>query len=157
MPQEHASLLQRLRRLIAARASDGDSAEAVVKMERKVSQLDKRIDLLTQRHHDDRLLLRRIARLLEERQAADGADTEAAAVTAPGVTFVAGDWVELRACPFCGHGASTLVCEYNRFLFFDSAPDEAARVYNYALCHGCGVVYATRRPAGRRYREMLSG
>jgi len=34
-------------------------------------------------------------------------------------------------------------------------PDEAAAIYNYALCHDCGVVYAQRRPAGERYRWLL--
>jgi hypothetical protein len=54
----------------------------------------------------------------------------------------------LAACPVCGHEERTPVCRFNRFAMFASQPDERAGIYSYALCHGCGVVYATRRPEG---------
>src|SRR5204862_2712098 len=44
---------------------------------------------------------------------------------------------------------------YNRFILFDRVPDPACAIYNYSLCHACGVVYAERRPAGERYKWLL--
>lgn len=134
-----------------------DQGDPVVKLEKKFSQLDKRVDLLTRWHQDDRLLLRRIARVLEERNGGGDEPAEAPPLTPPMAPSAPGDWRDLRACPLCNHGEATLVCEYNRFFLADSAPDEAAKIYNYSLCHGCGVVYAARRPVGRRYRELLTG
>src|SRR6266850_4594486 len=61
----------------------------------------------------------------------------------------------LEQCPVCGGAESTKVSRYNRFVLFDRVPDAAAPIYNYSLCHGCGVVYAGRRPAGERYRWLL--
>jgi len=37
----------------------------------------------------------------------------------------------------------------------DKAPDPSAVRYDYAVCHGCGVLYASRRPKGSRYRFLL--
>ena len=59
--------------------------------------------------------------------------------------------VELIECPACGGAGRTLVCRFNRFAVSERAPDERAATYNYSLCHDCGIVYATRRPAGARY------
>ena len=67
----------------------------------------------------------------------------------------AGPILTLDECPVCGGMESTKVSRYNRFVLFDRVPDSAAAVYNYALCHACGVVYAERRPAGERYRWLL--
>lgn len=67
----------------------------------------------------------------------------------------AGPILELAACPLCGAPARTLVSEFNRFVLYDELPDEAAARYDYSLCHGCGVVYATRRPGGERYRWLF--
>ena len=61
----------------------------------------------------------------------------------------------LEQCPVCGGAESTRVSKYNRFALFDRTPDAASAIYNYSLCHGCGVVYAARRPAGERYRWLL--
>src|SRR5258706_11603119 len=61
----------------------------------------------------------------------------------------------LEQCPVCGGTESTRVSRYNRFILFDRVPDAAAPIYNYSLCHACGVVYAERRPAGERYRWLL--
>ncbi len=63
--------------------------------------------------------------------------------------------VELTACPACGQQEWTPVCEFNRFLVVDSAPDPHAARYDYALCHHCGVVFARHRPVGTRYRTFL--
>lgn len=62
----------------------------------------------------------------------------------------------LDACPLCGTEARTLVCTYNRFILFDDRPDEASALYDYSLCHGCGVVYAVNRPIGERFRHLLA-
>ena len=157
MREQRPSILRRLRRLIEPAGAAQDSA--VSKLEKKYSQLDKRIDLLTRWHQDDRLILRRIARVLEDGRPGRGepaAEPTIVPPIAPPITPSAPeDWEELRACPICTHTGATLVCEYNRFLLADSAPDEASKVYNYSLCHGCGVVYAARRPIGRRYRALL--
>src|SRR5438067_9093697 len=66
-----------------------------------------------------------------------------------------GPIVTLDRCPMCGGVESTRVSKYNRFILFDRVPDSAAAVYNYSLCHACGVVYAARRPAGARYTWLL--
>jgi SAM-dependent methyltransferase len=63
--------------------------------------------------------------------------------------------VELADCPVCGTTESTPVSEFNKLLLLESGVDNDAPVYNYALCHGCGVVHARRRPVGRRYRYIL--
>ena len=63
--------------------------------------------------------------------------------------------VELRACSVCGHDALTGVCEFNRFLLSETAPDADAIRADYALCHRCGVVFARRRPGGERFRFLV--
>lgn len=62
---------------------------------------------------------------------------------------------ELRACSVCGHEAFTPVCEFNRFLLSETAPDAQAIRADYALCHRCGVVFARQRPAGERFRFLV--
>jgi SAM-dependent methyltransferase len=66
-----------------------------------------------------------------------------------------GPILTLDACPICGAAESTKVSRYNRFILFDRVPDAKAPVYNYSLCHSCGVVYAQQRPAGERYKWLL--
>ena len=66
-----------------------------------------------------------------------------------------GPILELATCPLCGHSERTLVSEFNRFVLMERRPDDAAALYNYCLCHGCGVTYASKRPAGERYRWLL--
>lgn len=61
----------------------------------------------------------------------------------------------LEACPVCGSAEWTDVCEYNKLLLLERGPDPEARVYDYALCHACGVAFARRRPVGERYRHLL--
>jgi len=47
------------------------------------------------------------------------------------------------------------VCCYNKFITYERIPDAACMRYDFALCHDCGVVYATRRPTGARYAWLL--
>ena len=61
----------------------------------------------------------------------------------------------MAACPACGTTDRTIVCEWNKLILLDTAPDESSTRYNYAVCHGCGILYATRRPVGGRYRFLL--
>jgi methyltransferase family protein len=63
--------------------------------------------------------------------------------------------VDLARCPVCGTPECTPVSEFNKLLLLESGVDDDARVYKYALCHGCGVVHARRRPVGPRYRYIL--
>ena len=65
------------------------------------------------------------------------------------------EWLELPACPACGTADRTIVCEWNKLVLLDTAPDERAPRYDYAVCHGCGILYATRRPFGGRYGYLL--
>ena len=67
----------------------------------------------------------------------------------------AGEWLQLTACPACGTAERTIVCEWNKLVLLDTAPDEEAARYDYAVCHGCGILYATRRPCGARYRYLV--
>jgi 2-polyprenyl-3-methyl-5-hydroxy-6-metoxy-1,4-benzoquinol methylase len=64
-------------------------------------------------------------------------------------------WLKLASCPACHTPERTIVCEWNKLVLLDSAPDEAAWRYDYAVCHGCGIIYATRRPVGDRYRYLM--
>ena len=65
------------------------------------------------------------------------------------------EWITLDACPACGDTARTIVNPFNKLILLRSAPDATAARYDYALCHACGIVYATRRPFGSRYRHLL--
>jgi SAM-dependent methyltransferase len=77
---------------------------------------------------------------------------------APGVTTQpsdgAADWLELAACPACLTADRTIVCEWNKLALLETAPDDRSRRYDYAVCHGCGILYATQRPIGVRYRYL---
>jgi SAM-dependent methyltransferase len=64
----------------------------------------------------------------------------------------AGPILLVDRCPVCGGADATAqVCRYNKFVTYQRVPDEASMRYDYALCHRCGIVYATRRPGGERY------
>jgi SAM-dependent methyltransferase len=67
----------------------------------------------------------------------------------------ASGWLVLTACPACRTADRTLVCEWNKLALLDTAPDAEASRYDFAVCHGCGVLYATRRPIGERYRFLV--
>jgi SAM-dependent methyltransferase len=126
-----------------------------------MAQLDKKVERFSKQHDEDRLILRRIASVLDRsgtggHSGGDDDDIEELALPSVGPS-APGDWKEWTSCPLCFHAASTPVSEYNRFLLADAAPDETSKIYNYSLCHGCGSVYAARRPVGRRFRELLTG
>lgn len=63
--------------------------------------------------------------------------------------------LELQACSVCRSDRWTDVCEYNKFLLLEHAPDREASVYNYAMCHACGITFARHRPTGRRYTRLV--
>jgi hypothetical protein len=65
------------------------------------------------------------------------------------------EWLHLIACPACGTDARTVVCEWNKLILLDTAPDARASRYDYAVCHGCGILYATERPIGARYQFLV--
>jgi SAM-dependent methyltransferase len=65
------------------------------------------------------------------------------------------EWLTLEACPVCGGAERTHVNPWNKFILNAKAPDQTAAQYDYSVCHACGVLYATRRPIGRRYRFLL--
>ena len=65
------------------------------------------------------------------------------------------EWLVLDVCPFCGHAERSVVVEWNKLIMLAKAPDQQSDRYNYSLCHSCGVVYAARRPAGRRFQFLL--
>jgi cyclopropane fatty-acyl-phospholipid synthase-like methyltransferase len=68
----------------------------------------------------------------------------------------AGPILYVDRCPVCGSpDATQSVCLYNKFITYEHIPDPACAVSDFALCHACGVVYATRRPVGERYGWLL--
>jgi SAM-dependent methyltransferase len=67
-----------------------------------------------------------------------------------------GPILRLDRCPVCGaEDATPGVCRYNKFITYERIPDAAAARYDFALCHQCGIVYATLRPSGARYDWLL--
>jgi len=66
------------------------------------------------------------------------------------------EWLSLEACPLCGDTRKTIVNEWNKLVTMAKAPDSESARYDYAICHACGVGYATRRPFGERYRFLLA-
>jgi SAM-dependent methyltransferase len=65
------------------------------------------------------------------------------------------EWTLLRACPGCGHDELTVVNPWNKLLLLDKAPDDSSARYDYAICHACGILAATRRPFGARFHFLL--
>lgn len=65
------------------------------------------------------------------------------------------EWIAFDACPFCGHTERTVVVEWNKLIMLAKAPDQQSARYNYSACHRCGVVYAARRPIGKRFLFLL--
>ena len=65
------------------------------------------------------------------------------------------DILVLHECPACGASERTIVCRFNKMITMRRMPDGDAARYDYAMCHRCGVVYATRRPAGPRFAWLL--
>jgi SAM-dependent methyltransferase len=65
------------------------------------------------------------------------------------------EWLTLEACPACEHRHFTVVSPWNKLILLDKAPDATSARYDYAVCHACGVLFASRRPSGERYRFLL--
>lgn len=65
------------------------------------------------------------------------------------------EWLMLDSCPACGHAERTVVNEFNKLVLLDKAPDDSSARYDYAVCHACGITYATRRPVGSRFQFLL--
>jgi len=66
------------------------------------------------------------------------------------------EWFELDACPVCGGADRTLVNPWNKLILIAKAPDQTSARYDYSVCHTCGVLFASRRPIGGRYRFLLA-
>src|SRR5258706_9872055 len=64
------------------------------------------------------------------------------------------EWISVSACGACGSSERTVVCAWNKLALLESSPDERAWRYDFAVCHGCGLMYATEPPVGRRYRYL---
>ena len=58
------------------------------------------------------------------------------------------------ACTVCGETERTIVAEYNRLIFLDAVWRSDLARYDYALCHGCGLVHPTRRPDREEYEYL---
>ena len=65
------------------------------------------------------------------------------------------EWLTLDRCSTCESTAFTVVNPWNKFVLLDKAPNGDAARYDYAVCQACGVLFATRRPTGGRYRFLL--
>jgi SAM-dependent methyltransferase len=66
------------------------------------------------------------------------------------------EWRQLLACPVCAGTESTVVNPWNKFILTAKAPDDTSVQYDYSICHACGVLFASRRPTGSRYRFLLA-
>ena len=93
---------------------------------------------------------RRLPTVVAPERVSEGSST--ASDRAAGATD---EWLELLVCPACGTAGRTVVCEWNKLVLLDTAPDERAARYDYSVCHGCGILYASRRPFGGRYRYLV--
>jgi SAM-dependent methyltransferase len=60
------------------------------------------------------------------------------------------------ACPVCGETERTIVAEYNRLIFHESEWQSGLARYDYALCHGCGLVHPSRLPDRREYEHLYA-
>ncbi len=59
--------------------------------------------------------------------------------------------VTIEQCPACQGETATIVCRYNGLVLLkDMQTSDLAR-YDYACCHRCGLVFATRRPVGEEF------
>ncbi|MGE0443859.1 MAG: methyltransferase domain-containing protein [Vicinamibacterales bacterium] len=77
------------------------------------------------------------------------------AVPRPSTPCPPGPILDVTACPMCGDQGRTIVNEFNKLIVLDWMPDEASARYDHAICHGCGILYASRRPAGPRYHWLF--
>jgi len=65
------------------------------------------------------------------------------------------EWLTLTTCPGCGHAHFTVVSPWNKLILLKKAPDATSARYDYAVCHACGVLFASRRPIGDRHLFLL--
>lgn len=65
------------------------------------------------------------------------------------------EWLLLDSCAVCGQAERTIVNQFNKLILMEKAPDDTSAQYDYAICHACGVLHATRRPFGSRYRFLI--
>jgi SAM-dependent methyltransferase len=65
------------------------------------------------------------------------------------------EWLVVDRCPVCDGEHFTVVSPWNKFILLERAPDAASTRYDYAVCHTCGILFASRRPCGTRYRFLL--
>jgi SAM-dependent methyltransferase len=130
----------------------------------RIERLEKRMDAaLAKSQAEARLLASRFedqavpgrVRRLGARIPQHAGDLEARSEPPTGQEIPSERIIELTACSVCRHDAFTPVCEFNRFLLSETAPDAASMRADYALCHRCGVVFARRRPAGERFRFLI--
>ena len=63
---------------------------------------------------------------------------------------IAWQWLDLDRCPGCATAERTVAAKKSILLEQNIFAD--SKTYNYALCHGCGMVYATHRPVGASYK-----
>jgi len=73
----------------------------------------------------------------------------------PGTDCPPGPIERLEQCPVCASPERSIVCRFNKMITMRQMPDAKAARYDYALCHACGLVYASRRPAGARFAWLL--
>jgi SAM-dependent methyltransferase len=64
--------------------------------------------------------------------------------------------IALSTCPGCGGAAREPVCEVNGLVLLSSMRESSLCRYEYALCRGCGLMYATRRPDGEELTYLYS-
>jgi SAM-dependent methyltransferase len=74
----------------------------------------------------------------------------------PAAAAVEWEWLNLERCPGCATAERTLVCEWNKSILLERDVFADLPRYNYALCHGCGIVYATCRPVGAGYKALTN-
>jgi SAM-dependent methyltransferase len=109
-----------------------------------------RLAALVNADEEGQPLGRRVPTVVAPNRVSEGAST-----VADRTAGATAEWLELRACPACGTADRTVVCEWNKLVLLDTAPDERAARYDYSVCHGCGILYASRRPFGGRYRYLV--
>src|SRR5262245_33869809 len=73
-----------------------------------------------------------------------------------GSPATAWEWLNLERCPGCDTAERTIVCEWNKSILLEQDIFADSPRYNYALCHGCGIVYATCRPVGEEYKSLMN-
>jgi SAM-dependent methyltransferase len=117
---------------------------------------------LQERLQQHQLQLAHLRTLLENGSAArkDLEDPVPLAVTLPKEppvppAAIAWQWLDLDRCPGCATAERTVVCEWNKSILLEQNIFADSKPYNYALCHGCGMVYATHRPVGASYKLLM--